>query len=318
MMTVIYIVYSAVCFAVAAALLVVALHRACKARIAARSERLLAQRYVRMITALLISDEGAPMSRFAFCGRRGAKSVLARALASVSRSTCGDGCGVVRRIMAANGVEGWLLGRARRSRGYGRARYLSMLASLPVSVSTANFVGRYAGSRNRHIRFWAMMVRVVADPAAALYVLSTYPHRFTAYETAAITAVLRRGLLPLACYPLLTSPSHNLKALGLNIVRMFGMADAERFLMDIISDDADRDDVREAIFAVAAMHLPVTRGEIVARVRGMSLSERRSLCRRLACEGYSASVIMRLAANRDRHYMETLVASYKRSLVCCG
>lgn len=317
MVTALFIAYSSVGIVLAAVLAIVAAWRYFDARTAAKRESALARRYMYLVTQRMVAEDGAPMSRFPMCERRGAKSIIARTLAAVSSSAYGDNYAVLRRITVANGVESWLLRRIGLSRGYVRARYIAMLAALPVSPSAAAFVSRYGGSRNRHIRFGAMMVRVVSDPSSAVRVLSAYPYVFTAFETAEIMAVLRRGLLPLAYDPLLTSKSRNLKMLGINIVRMFGIADAERRLVDIVSSDASGELGREAVCTLGALHLPVMRREIVERVGRMSAGERRSLCRRLVPEGYSCSALAHLAAAEDRHYVETLVASYKRRLVCC-
>lgn len=52
-------------------------------------------------------------------------------------------------------------------------------------------------------------------------------------------AVLRRGMLPIAYEPLIGSPSRNLRIVGLNIVRQFGIEEAERLLLRIVSGDED-------------------------------------------------------------------------------
>jgi len=316
MVTALFVVYSSAGIVLSAVLTVVAAWLYLDARATAKRETTLARRYTYLATQRMVAEDGVPMSRFPMCERRGAKGIIARTLAAVSASAYGDEYGALRRMTVANGVESWLLRRIALSYGYVRARYLAMLAALPVSRSSAAFVSRYGNSRNRHIRFGAMMVRAVSDPSSALRVLSTYPYTFTAFETAEIMAVLRRGLLPLAYDPLLASKSRNLKMLGMNIVRTFGIADAEPRLVEIAASDVSGELGREAVCTLGALHLPVSRREIVESVRRLSAGERRSLCRRLVAEGYSVSALAYLAAE-DEHYVETLVSSYKRRLVCC-
>lgn len=281
-----------------------------------RCESLFAERYMRMVTMRMLDTDGVPMSRFPMIERRGARDILARALSSVAMSTCPSDAGAVRRMAVANGIESWLLRRIRHSHGFSRARYMSMLAALPVSRTTADVVHRYASARNRHVRFRAMMVRISSDPLSAMRELSLYPHRLTPFEMNELTAMLRRGMLPLAFDPLLTSESENLRMLGMNIVRIFGIAESEYRLLEIIAYDECEEFRDDAIYTLISLHLPVTREDVVERVRTMSRDARRSLYRRLASEGYSVSVLTALADGGDADYVESLAASYKRSLVC--
>ena len=281
-----------------------------------RRERLYAQRYMRMVTLYMLEGDGVPMSRFPMSGRRGAREVLARTLAAAASSTCFDDMHSLRRMVAANGIEGWLLHRIRLSHGYVRARYMSMLSALPVSRTTASCAGRYASTSNRHIRFRTMMVGIAADPSAAVRFLNEYPYSVTPLELAELSSVLRRGVLPLACEPLLTSEGYNLKMLGLNIVRIFGMVEIQHRILDIISRDDSPAFRDEAVYVLVALHLPVTHEGVAAHVRSMRACERCSLLRRLAREGYSLAALMHLASEEESGYAESLAASYKRSLVC--
>lgn len=316
MIVVLYVSFCLLCLLLTCVMGMLGTARRFAGRRAERSERLFAARYMRMVTARMLDTEGAPMSRFPLIERRGAREVLARALSSAAMSTCFDDTGAVRRMSVANGIESWLLRRIRHSFGYVRARYMSMLSALPVSRATADVVHRYATAGNRHVRFRSMMIRISSDPLSAIRELSRYPHRLTPFEMNELTAMLRRGLLPIAFDPLLTSGSDNLRMLGMNIVRIFGIAESEYRLLEIVAFDECDDFRDEALYTIISMHLPVTRSNIVERVRSMSLPARRSLCRRLADEGYSVPVLVEIAGSDEAAYAEALAASYKRSLVC--
>lgn len=126
------------------------------------------------------------------------------------------------------------------------------------------------------------MMRVVSDPSQALKTMAGYREPFTGFEVAEIMAMLRRGLFPVAYGPLLESPVRNLRVIGLNIVRQFGIEEAERALLRMVGNDPVSELCHEAIYTLASMHLPITRREIVRRVWSMDRGERKALCRRLA------------------------------------
>ena len=314
----VWAVYCILCWVVAAMLLAASLLHRISLSAAARRERRFAKRYMHIITSGILDGEGIPMARFPMCERRGAREVLARLLAEASSSTFFEEPGAVRRMVAANGVEGWLLRRIRHSRGYVRARYLAMLSSLPVSHSTAACIDRFSSSRDRFTLFRTMLVRIAAEPSSAVRLLSEFPYPLTHFEMAELTSMLRRGLLPLAYAPLLVSENRNLRMLGLNIVRLFGITESEHRLLAILSDEDVRDEEfrDETVYILASLHLSVSRNAVVEHIRSMKPERRRALFRRLASEGYSVAALMRLAEGEEQLYIESLVASYKRTLVC--
>ena len=316
----IYVIYCFLCAAATLALLAGALWTKLSERAVRRRERRYARRYMQMITHRMLNGEAFPMCRFPMCDNRGAREVLARLLAAASSSTSFEEPGAVRRIVAANGIEGWLLRRVRLSHGYRRAHYLAMLAALPVSHTTAEIVRRYSSEKLRCTRFRTMLVGIAAEPSAAVRLIGEFPFRLTHLEMAELTSMLRRGMLPLAYAPLLASDNINLRMLGLDIVRIFGIAEAEPLLLDILAGDdpsPEADGFRdEALYVLVSLHLPVSGRRVAERIRSMPAENRHALFRRLAAEGYSVDALMRLAADDELAYIESLAASYKRTLVC--
>lgn len=317
-MRAVWSVYCILCAATTVIMLTCALLRKLSETAAERHERRYARRFMQIIAARMLGNEGFPMARFPMCERRGAKEILAGLLATASSTTCIDEPGAVRRIMAANGIEGWLLRRVKHSRGYVRARYLSMLAALPVSRSTADYLRRCCSSGGSHTRFRTMLVAIAADPRSAVRLIAEYPQPLNPMETAELTSMLQRGMLPLAYAPLLESANRNLRMLGLNIVRACNICEAEHRLLGMIADgESVPDECRdEAIETLVALHLPVFHRTVTDRIRSMPQDRRRALFRRLVAEGYSAAALNRIAEGEELSYIESFAASYKRSLVC--
>ena len=259
-------------------------------------------KYLRIVMLYLLAGEG-PAPRFPMIRRAGLAGV-----------TYGLDAVPLRRIVAEYGLDAWLLRRTARSRGYRRARCLLLLSRLPVGAAAADCAARYAASRNRYVRFQSLMVRLAADPSTALRLMAEYPEPFSACEVGEIMAVLRRGMLPIAYEPLIGSPSRNLRIVGLNIVRQFGIEEAERLLLRIVSGDEDPELVREALYTLCALRRPLTRRAVSGRLSAMPPTERKALLRYVVAEGYSPGPLRRLLDERERPYYESLVQTYKRSL----
>ena len=151
------------------------------------------------------------------------------------------------------------------------------------------------------------MVRLAADPSTARRLMAEYPEPFSACEVGEIMAVLRRGMLPIAYEPLIGSPSRNLRIVGLNIVRQFGIEEAERLLLRIVSGDEDPELVREALYTLCALRRPLTRRAVSGRLSAMPPAERKALLRYVVAEGYSPGPLRRLLDERERPYYESLV-----------
>lgn len=277
---------------------------------------MLMRRYMRTATMLLMGDFPKARTMFPMIERRGARAVLVQVLVRLASSAYGTDKELLSRIVVANGLDRWLLRRIERSSGYVRARYLSVLACLPPAADVVGRVARYEHGRNRMVRFYAMMVRVAWDPSHALKALADWPEPLAGFEISEIISMLRRGLFPVAYGPLLESNNRNLRVIGLNIVRQFGIVEAERALLKIIDSDSDCKLCYEAIYTLASMHCQITRREIVRRVWAMSHDDRKALCRRLALEGYSLMALGRFVDADGNRYVESLVSSYKRTIAC--
>ena len=262
-------------------------------------------KYLRIVMLYLLAGEG-PAPRFPMIRRAGARLLLVETVAGLAGVTYGLDAAPLRRIVAEYGLDAWLLRRTARSRGYRRARCLLLLSRLPVGAAAADCAARYAASRNRYVRFQSLMVRLAADPSTALRLMAEYPEPFSACEVGEIMAVLRRGMLPNADEPL--------RIVGLNIVRQFGIEEAERLLLRIVSGDEDPELVREALYTLCALRRPLTRRAVSGRLSAMPPAERKALLRYVVAEGYSPGPLRRLLDERERPYYESLVQTYKRSL----
>ena len=294
------IAYTALAALATAALLAALCISELRARRRSGRDTVLRSRYLRILMLYLLSGAG-PVPRFPMIRRAGARRLLAETVAGLTGVTCGLDAAPLRRVVAAYGLDRWLLGRIRLASGCRRARGLMLLARLPLDEAVAVRAARYVRSRNRWVRFQALMVQLSADPSTALRLMAEYPAPFSACEVGEILILLRRGMLPIAYGPLVESPCRNLRIVGLGIVRQFGGDDAPEL-------------GREALYTLCTLRRPLTRRRVGRRLTAMSPAERKALMRYMAAEGYSPGLLRRLFDARERSYCESLVQSYKRSL----
>lgn len=184
------IAYTALAALATAALLAALCISELRARRRSGRDTVLRSRYLRILMLYLLSGAG-PVPRFPMIRRAGARRLLAETVAGLTGVTCGLDAAPLRRVVAAYGLDRWLLGRIRLASGCRRARGLMLLARLPLDEAVAVRAARYVRSRNRWVRFQALMVQLSADPSTALRLMAEYPAPFSACEVGEILILLR-------------------------------------------------------------------------------------------------------------------------------
>lgn len=274
---------------------------------------LLRQRYLHIVMLALCTDRPA-VPRFPLLRRPGSRLLLAETIATLASMTCGLPSGILSRITARYRLDEWLLRRARFAQGYRRARYLALLSCLPASESVSRRAARFGRSRNRYVRFFALMITLTAEPPAALHRMAGCAWSFSATEVAEITAALRRGLLPIAYRPLVASPSPNLRRVGLSIVRQFGIEEAGPQLRQLLADPNTAVAQRDILHTLCALRQPLLCREVRHSLARMQPAERRMLMRYMARSSYAPGLLRRLFDKSECAYYETIVQSHKRCL----
>lgn len=271
-----------------------------------RRERRRRLSMVYLRTLLTLCGGRRSLCGFPFIERRGARMALAEAIAGLRSVTYGCDAAVLRSVVRSHDLEQLLLRRLRRPFA-DRKRLLALLAALPLSGRTAALLERYARSRDRDVRFCALMARMAADPGRALELLREFPDTLTPFECAELMTLMRRGVLPLSYRALLQAPEENLRRVGLRIVRHFGIGQATGSVLALASDPRVG---REALEVLCDLHGPLPAG--IERADGtLSGESRRSLLRRAAYEGYALQGIEHLLYGEERLNFERLASSYK-------
>lgn len=270
------------------------------------------EQYIRQITVWL-AEEGC--AEFEIRARNASERMaLAEAIYTVVSHTYGCDTSCLRQIVEQSALDRFLLRRIRLSRGARRAHLLMLLSTIPLHRISLQRIMRYRRSTNAYVRISSLIVELAANPTMAIRTIEGVNYHLSPFDIARIMALLRRGVLPIAYEPLLCSDNHNLRMLGLAIVRAFGIEIAEKRLHTIISTDSRSTVTCEAIYTLASLGRPLHHAGIRQRVDTMSPSDRHTLCRHLSTQGYSLGVVKALFSEDESRYAETLINSYKRTL----
>ncbi|MBR4995491.1 MAG: hypothetical protein IKY82_05465 [Alistipes sp.] len=270
--------------------------------------------YIRQVVSLLQGEEQYAARIVATTPTQ--RRALCEAIYLVMSHTYGANSVRLKRTVEENHLEEFMLNRISTSSGYRRAQWLMTMSSIPISLNSIEYIEKYINSSNHAIRIAALTTFVAANPQMAIRRIASLEYRLMPIDLAHIIALLRRGILPIAYEPLLASRNPNLCLLGITIVRNFGIDMADKQLHNIISESNDKTVLREAILTLAALGRPLGRIKIRERIRAMSHHERKAFCRHLATEGYSTQALRTLFSEREMHYAEALIKSYKRELGC--
>lgn len=276
---------------------------------------ILRRHYASRIIAVLRDDDLVAAERIV--ARTAAhRMALAEALHTVVCHTYGTDTRLLRIMARQNRIDRFLMRRARLASGYRRATFLLLLGSAPPPSARARRLVRYTRSRNRFVRIYALTAMLAADPAAAIHTLAAYPYRLTPFDITQITALLRRGLLPIAFEPLLADSNPNLRSLGLGIVRSFGIDTARKQVIRIAETDDDPQVADEAMHALAALGHDIPTERLRGRIASFDAPRRKALCRFFAAQGYSMHAIEEMFDERECECARRLIDSYKKSIVC--
>jgi hypothetical protein len=275
---------------------------------------LLKRFYIRQVVNLLQDESRVPMHIIAKTTAE--RIALCEAIYIVRSHTYGTDPSLLNHTIEDNRLERLLLRRINLTSGYKRAHWIILMSCIPLGQRSIDRLERLADSRNQAVRIAALTTLLAITPQMTLRRIMSLKYRLSPLDISRIISLLRRGIIPIAYEPLLQSGNYNLQMLGIAIVRNFGIDIADRHLHDIISSSRDNLVVREAIWALSSLGRPLGRAKIRQRMEQMSDDERKSFCRYLANEGYSVQALRTLFSEREMHYAEILIKSYKRDLIC--
>ena len=272
----------------------------------------LRESYTSQITTLLITQQECDISPKASTPQR--RMALAEAIYTVMSHTYYNDISLLRKIVEKSHLENFLWRRIRLYNGTYRARLLLLTSAIPLRKITAEMLSTHLRSKDDDIRISALTSMLAATPTTAIHTIAQIEFPLSPFDLARIIALLRRGILPIAYEPLLSSENRNLRMLGLSIVRSFGIESAERRLHQIISTERDTEIITHTLYTLASLGRSLSHTRIRERLASMPATKRKELCRHLCIEGYSLGSVRALFNESEAGYAEWVINSFKRQL----
>lgn len=280
----------------------------------AAREGLLMRRSVSDLVRMMVGEERS-IPRLSLDRAVRHRLLLGELIARLTAAVYGCDPFPLAKLLCRSKVDRALLRIAKRTRSLRRACALKLLADLPSFELVVRTVARYRDDASREVRFAVLLVETASDPHRVLQRIADYEEPLSRCEVAELLHLLRRGLLPIAYRPLLESENGNLQRLGVVLVELFAIEEADRLLLPLIASQ-DRELAAWSFRAYYLLHRPLRRKEVVAYVRQMDRIDRCILMRSLALAGYTESQARWLFGEKLMPRYGALVASFKRSLVC--
>lgn len=272
----------------------------------------LRERYTSQITTLLMTQQACDISPKASTPQR--RMALAEAIYTVMSHTYYNDISSLRKVVEKYHLERFLWRRIQLYGGARRARLLLLTSAIPLRKITAEMLSVHLRSSDDDVRISALTSMLAATPTTAIHTIAEMEFALSPFDLARIIALLRRGILPIAYEPLLSSQNRNLRMLGLTIVRSFGIESAERRLHQIISTEPNPEIITHTLYTLASLGRPLSHTRIRERLASMPATKRRELCRYICVEGYSLGSVRALFNEREVAEAERIINSFKRQL----
>ena len=277
-----------------------------------RQRVLLTQRYVTHIINALLEPRDVSL----IVEGRARRQLLVRAIYLVVSHSYAVDHTLLRYVVEQNHLDTFVLRHIRLSYGVRRARWLLWASALPLPRRELRSLRRYVFSGDRLVRTSALLALLAAQPSRAMLLVGTLRYRLSPFDLRRVVALLRRGMLPVACEPLLHSHNTNLCRLGLAIVRSFGVDIAQKQLHNIALAAHSPELLRDTLYTLSSLGRPLCGAKMRRCVATLSQRERAELCHYLSVEGYSLSALKAIFSEQELGGAEALINSFKRNLVC--
>ncbi len=239
------------------------------------------------------------------------KLIVCRVIAKLSHSIYRLDPELIQSISRPLKLESYLLQSARRSQGYKRAEHLALLCYLPLDVDMAQRTSQFANDRNRMVRLYTLITKIVSSKETIIKAIEGYSERFTSFELSQVVGLIRRGRIIVALRPLIHSSNANLQLLGLAIVKDFGLEANQHDVVELLATSNDGAIQAEAFATLCSLHQSVSHLTIRRYLASLSGYSRLEALRCMALEGYSERAISTITQPIEQVYFHSLIGLHK-------
>ena len=199
------------------------------------------------------------------------------------------------------------------NRNFRKALMLHRLSYLPHNYDSEE-LKKFLHSKDSDLRRGALLATLACNPSMAIATITKIREPLSATDITQIISLFRRNMLPIACQPLLKSPNRNLCLLGMAIARNFGVTMAQEELYSILSHSHDKIILQEALYTLCSLGTSPQSRALRLQILSTEADLRKSLCRHLSTEGYSADAIHQMIPTKESNLAEQIILSHKRLL----
>lgn len=221
---------------------------------------------------------------------------------------------VVYRTIYDNSLDRYIRRRIfGPNRNFRKALMLHRLSYLPHNYDSEE-LKKFLHSKDSDLRRGALLATLACNPSMAIATITKIREPLSATDITQIISLFRRNMLPIACEPLLKSPNRNLCLLGMAIARNFGVTMAQEELYSILSHSHDKIILQEALYTLCSLGTSPQSRALRLQILSTEADLRKSLCRHLSTEGYSADAIHQMIPTNESNLAEQIILSHKRLL----
>ena len=272
-------------------------------------------RCVAKISEMIMAEEEPSDKAMRSLRRRYSVGVVLDSVLFVAAELYGGALNRLLLIIEVCGLDYYLLGLVRESRGVRRVRNLSKMSLLTNATLVAEYAEVYMEEGCDDTRFYAMAALIAARPERAMHYLAKFDSPLTLHGAAVIAHLMRRAGTAIAYTPLLSSSNRNLQMMGIYLAHHFALADAEPHLQRLLGSE-DGEVAYMALHALCTIRGDISTSQVGQLLRQLAPHQRLAFILRAVHNCYSLRSCAHHLSCEEQESFSQRVNSYKCRIVC--
>lgn len=272
-------------------------------------------RCVAKISEMIMAEEEPSDKAMRSLRRRYSVGVVLDSVLFVAAELYGGALNRLVLIIEVCGLDYYLLGVVRESRGVRRVRNLSKMSLLTNATLVAEYAEVYMEEECDDTRFYAMAALIAARPERAMHYLAKFDSPLTLHGAAVIAHLMRRAGTAIAYTPLLSSSNRNLQMMGIYLAHHFALADAEPHLQRLLGSE-DGEVAYMALHALCTIRGDISTSQVGQLLRQLAPHQRLAFILRAVHNCYSLRSCAHHLSCEEQESFSQRVNSYKCRIVC--
>ena len=272
-------------------------------------------RCVAKISEMIMAEEEPSDKAMRSLRRRYSVGVVLDSVLFVAAELYGGALNRLVLIIEVCGLDYYLLGVVRESRGVRRVRNLSKMSLLTNATLVAEYAEAYMEEGCDDTRFYAMAALIAARPERSMHYLAKFDSPLTLHGAAVIAHLMRRAGTAIAYTPLLSSSNRNLQMMGVCLTHHFALADVEPHLQRLLGSE-DGEVAYMALHALCTIRGDISTSQVGQLLQQLAPHQRLAFILRAVHNCYSLRSCAHHLSCEEQESFSQRVNSYKCRIVC--